>query len=148
MFVSFFPQPKWLFLSAALWSLAAVLFWFFGGKELGALFGFPPIPEGLPPVIGVATFWSRPFLWFYIYFAVVVALFSAFWFIYAPHRWSMWSILGSAFILFATYFQVQVSVAVNDCTVGRNCDTESAGTTPATMRLRLDLSPPASRLGI
>jgi len=114
MFVSFFPKPKWLFISAALWSLAAVLFWFFGGKELGAAFGFPPIPEGSPPVIGVATFWSRPFIWFYIYFAIAVALFSAFWFVYAPHRWSLWSILGSAFILFASYFQVQVSVAVND----------------------------------
>ena len=114
MFVSFFPKPKWLFLSAALWSLAAVLLWFFGGKELGAVVGLPPIPSGTPPVIGVATFWSRPFIWFYIYFAVAVALFAGFWFVYAPHRWSIWSILGSAFILFATYFQVQVSVAVND----------------------------------
>jgi peptide/bleomycin uptake transporter len=114
MFVSFFPKPRWLFISAALWSLAAVLFWFFGGKELGAFFGLPPIPPGAPPVIGVATFWSGPFLWFYIYFAVAVALFAGFWFVYAPHRWFIWSILGSAFILFATYFQVQVSVAVND----------------------------------
>ena len=32
---------------------------------------------------------------------------------FEPHPWSFWSILGSALILFATYFQVQVSVAVN-----------------------------------
>ena len=30
-----------------------------------------------------------------------------------PHRWSRWSILGSALIIFTTYFQVQVSVAIN-----------------------------------
>ena len=32
----------------------------------------------------------------------------------APHPWWRWSILGSALILFVTYFQVQVSVAIND----------------------------------
>jgi peptide/bleomycin uptake transporter len=32
----------------------------------------------------------------------------------SPHPWAHWSILGSALILFVTYFQVQVSVAIND----------------------------------
>ena len=32
---------------------------------------------------------------------------------FAPHPWALWSILGSALILFTTYFQVQVSVAIN-----------------------------------
>ena len=32
-----------------------------------------------------------------------------------PHRWSRWSILGSALIIFTTYCQVQVSVAINAC---------------------------------
>lgn len=32
----------------------------------------------------------------------------------SPHPWAHWSILGSAAILFVTYFQVQVSVAIND----------------------------------
>jgi peptide/bleomycin uptake transporter len=114
MFVSFFPRPKWFFISAALWSLAAVLFWFFEGEQLGAVFGMPPLPPGTRPAVGVAAFWSGPFIWFYIYFAAVVAIFAGFWFIFAPHRWAGWSILGTAFILFATYFQVQVSVAVND----------------------------------
>ena len=59
-------------------------------------------------------FWSPPFLWFYIYYAVVVAIFAAFWMIYAPHPWARWSILGSALIIFATYYSVQVSVAIND----------------------------------
>ena len=41
-------------------------------------------------------------------------LFAAFWFVYSPHRWAVWSILGSAVVLFVIYFQVQVSVAIND----------------------------------
>ncbi len=57
---------------------------------------------------------SKPFLWFYIYYAVVVGLFAAFWHRFAPHAWFNWSILGSALIIFVTYFQVQVSVAIND----------------------------------
>jgi peptide/bleomycin uptake transporter len=114
VFVSFFPRPRLFFTSAALWSLAAVLFWFFEGRGLGAYFGLSPAAADQPPAIGISTFWSPPFIWFYIYFAVVVGIFSAFWFWYAPHRWATWSILGSAFILFATYFQVQVSVAIND----------------------------------
>src|SRR5690606_35530515 len=40
-------------------------------------------------------------------------LFAGFWQALAPHPWTRWSILGSALILFLTYFQVQVSVAVN-----------------------------------
>lgn len=113
MFVSFFPKPKLFFTSAAVWSLVLVFIWFFGGEQLGATFGLPPAAEGAPPIIGVAVFWSPPFLWFYLYFAAGVALFYAFWAWYSPHPWQNWSILGSALILFIVYFQVQVSVAVN-----------------------------------
>lgn len=114
MFVSFFPQPKLFFTSAALWSLVLVLLWFFGGAQLGASFGMPPAVEGAPAIIGISVFWSPPFLWFYIYFAVGVLLFYAFWSWYSPHPWQRWSILGSALVLFVVYFQVQVSVAVNN----------------------------------
>lgn len=114
MFVSFFPAPKLFFTSAAVWSLIAILFWFFVGEDLGSLFGLDPRGPGDPPIIGVSVFWSAPFLWFYIYFAIVVGLFAAFWMTFFPHPWAPWSILGSALILFATYFQVQVSVAIND----------------------------------
>jgi ABC-type long-subunit fatty acid transport system fused permease/ATPase subunit len=55
----------------------------------------------------------HPFLWFYIYYAVVAGLFAAFWFAYSPHRWQYWSVLGTALIIFNTYFSVQVSVAIN-----------------------------------
>ncbi|WP_110747862.1 peptide antibiotic transporter SbmA [Phyllobacterium leguminum] len=113
MFVSFFPKPKLFFSSAILWSLLAVFAWFFGGEGLGARFGLPPAAPGSAPIIGVSVFWSAPFLWFYIYFAVTAGAFYAFWALYAPHKWRRWSIFGSAVLLFATYFQVQVSVAVN-----------------------------------
>jgi peptide/bleomycin uptake transporter len=115
VFVSFFPQPRIFFLSAAAWSVVLILVWFLaGGAELGAWFGLPPDAADAPPIIGVSVFWSKPFIWFYIYFAFGVAAFAAFWRIYSPHPWWQWSILGSAVILFATYYQVQVSVAVNN----------------------------------
>ena len=113
MFVSFFPKPKLFFTSAAVWSLAAILFWFFGGEQLGAVFGLPPAPAGAPPIIGITIFWSQPFLWFYLYFAVCVVVFYAFWAWYSPHPWQNWSILVTAVILFFIYFTVQISVAVN-----------------------------------
>jgi peptide/bleomycin uptake transporter len=114
VFVSFFPQPRLFFLSAAAWSIFLVLVWFFGGAELGSVFGLPPAAADAPPIIGVSVFWSPPFIWFYIYFALGVAIFTAFWRFYAPHSWWTWSLLGSALILFTTYFQVQVSVAINN----------------------------------
>lgn len=100
-------------MSAALWSLAAILIWYAGVSDWGAHIGLPPLPEGQEPPIGVSTFWSAPFLWFYLYYTVVVLAFSAIWFIVSPHRWQMWSVLGSALIIFTTYFSVQVSVAIN-----------------------------------
>jgi peptide/bleomycin uptake transporter len=33
--------------------------------------------------------------------------------VYAPHPWAAWSIFGSALILFTSYFQVELSVAIN-----------------------------------
>jgi peptide/bleomycin uptake transporter len=113
LFQSFFPKPKQFFISAVVWSMIAILVWYFGGRDFGALIGLPPLPEGTEPIIGVSVFWSAPFLWFYIYYLAVVVLFAAFWFAYSPHRWQTWSILGSALIIFNTYFSVQVSVAIN-----------------------------------
>ena len=114
MFVSFFPQPKLFFSSAIAWSVVVVLFWFFVGEQMGAWFGLPPAAADAPPIIGITVFWSKPFLWFYLYFAAAVLAFYSFWSRYSPHPWQNWSILGSALILFITYFQVQVSVAVNN----------------------------------
>ena len=113
MFVSFFPKPKLFFISAAVWSLLAILAWYVGVEQLGARVGLPPLAAGEQAPIGVSVFWSTPFLWFYIYYTVVSALFAFAWQILSPHRWQRWSVWGSALIIFTTYFGVQVSVAVN-----------------------------------
>jgi peptide/bleomycin uptake transporter len=104
MFVSFFPRPKLFFWSAVIWAALAMAFWYgFAGNLVDSSSG----------VIGVALFWSAPSLWFDLYFAICVALFAGFWMWFSPHPWAPWSIIGSALILFTSYFQVQVSVAIN-----------------------------------
>ena len=114
MLQSFFPLPKQFFSSAVAWSLAAIFLWYFGGKELGAVFGLQFPDEDADPVIGLGHFATDDFIWFYIYYLVFTMIFYGFWAKYAPHKWQLWSILGSALILFFTYFQVQVAVAVNN----------------------------------
>lgn len=113
MFVSFFPKPRLFMWSVMIWTVIVMAFWYIAGASLGSYFGLGPNPTGTSPIVGVSIFWSKPFIWFYLYYAAAVALFMAFWQIYAPHPWANWSILGSALIIFVTYFQVQVSVAVN-----------------------------------
>ena len=113
MFKSFFPQPKFFFLSLVVWTLASVLVWYVGGRDFGAIVGLPAVMPEEQGFVGISLFWSTPFLWFYIYYALMTGLFAAFWFTYSPHRWQYWSVLGSALIVFNTYFSVQVSVAFN-----------------------------------
>jgi len=71
-----------------------------------------PIPEE-SLLIWPTRFLQAPFLWFYIYFAVGVGIFYAFWNWYSPHPWQGWSILGSGLILFLTNFSVQVQLTAN-----------------------------------
>jgi peptide/bleomycin uptake transporter len=105
MFVSFFPRPKPFFWSAIAWTALSMALWYGYVSGLTA--------SSAPGVVGVALFWSAPSLWFDLYFLVAVAVFAGFWMTLAPHPWANWSILGSALILFTSYFQVQVSVAIN-----------------------------------
>jgi peptide/bleomycin uptake transporter len=107
MFVSFFPRPKLFFLSAIVWTALAMAFWYgFADNLFGS-------GAGAPPAVGMATFWSAQSLWFDLYFALCVLVFAGAWMVFEPHPWAPWSILGSALILFTSYFQVQVSVAIN-----------------------------------
>lgn len=114
MFVSFFPRPKWFFWSAVLWTALAVGLWYAGGKHLGAVVGLPPAAPGTPPIVGLGLFWSKPLLWFYLYYLVFVGAFAAFWRVFSPHRWWRWSVMGSALIILTTYINVEVSVAINN----------------------------------
>ena len=105
MFVSFFPRPRLFFLSTIVWTALAMAFWYGFAADL--------IGSSAPGGVGVAIFWSARSLWFDLYFVLCVAIFAAGWMSFAPHPWAVWSILGSALILFTSYFQVQVSVAIN-----------------------------------
>jgi peptide/bleomycin uptake transporter len=105
MFVSFFPRPKLFFMSVIVWTALAMTLWYSFASNL---YG-----SSEPGVVGVSLFWTTRSLWFDLYFWVCAAIFAGFWMWFSPHPWANWSILGSALILFATYFQVQVSVAIN-----------------------------------
>jgi peptide/bleomycin uptake transporter len=105
MFVSFFPRPKLFFISVIVWTALAMTLWYGFANEL---YG-----SSEPGVVGVSLFWTARSLWFDLYFAVFVAIFAGFWMWFSPHPWANWSILGSALILFSSYFNVQVTVAIN-----------------------------------
>jgi peptide/bleomycin uptake transporter len=111
MFRSFFPQPKLFFISLAVWAVICITGWYTIGPTIAGWIGLGGTSEG---IIGVEKFISDPFLWYYIYYTVCAVAFYLFWRTYRPHPWLIWSILGSALILFVTSFQVQVSVAIND----------------------------------
>jgi peptide/bleomycin uptake transporter len=113
MFKSFFPSPRLFFLSAALWSLVVVLFWFFVAKESGYLIGLPNPAEDAEPVIGVQSFVTAPFIWFCLYYVAAVFIFAAVWWQIAPHPWFGWSVLGTALIVFLSYTSVEIDVAIN-----------------------------------
>ena len=104
MFVSFFPRPKLFFLSTAIWIALAMAVWYGYAEHF--------FQEAEQPV-GLGTFVTRPALWFDFYFWICSLIFAGAWQLYSPHPWARWSILGTALILFTTYFQVQVSVAIN-----------------------------------
>ncbi len=115
MFESFFPRPRTFFLSLLVWVSVCVAVWYTLGEDIGEMLGIPgPWGSDTEPVIGLGYFSTPQFLLFYIYYAVCVLAFCAFWFLFVPHRWQWWSITGSALILFSTYFSVQVAVAINN----------------------------------
>ncbi|NIY48320.1 peptide antibiotic transporter SbmA [Cedecea colo] len=109
MFKSFFPRPTAFFLSAFIWAMLAVIFWQVGGGRW--LENFAGASQQIP--INASRFWTLKALVFYVYYAGCVGLFALFWFIYSPHRWQYWSILGSALIVFVTWFMVELGVAIN-----------------------------------
>ena len=111
MFKSFFPSPKWFFLSAVIWASITSLIWYNFKTNIGSFLGLNLEPAN--PVIGLGFFVTDTFLLFYAYYFLATGLFTAFWFKISPHPWQWWSIVVSNFILFSTYFSVQASVAIN-----------------------------------
>lgn len=126
MFVSFFPRPKLLFSSAAIWALFCILFWYFVARDwgptlsLGGLVGYgylPSLPEGADEAARTAfdeqQSWAVGF-WFYQYFIISILLFAGAWSRLSPHPWQKWSLWGSALILFVNWFLVQLDVMINE----------------------------------
>jgi peptide/bleomycin uptake transporter len=101
-------------MSVILLTVFATALWYTVGVEIGVSLGFAADDPEAPPVLGLGYFVTPSFIWFYLYCAVFVGAFAAFWSVIAPHPYQRWSILGSALILFSTYFSVQVSVALNN----------------------------------
>lgn len=112
MFRSFFPNPKIFFSSLVLWSIISISIWYSFNQEIGQFLGFAM--EQSKPVIGLGHFVTDSFLMFYLYYGLSILLFGVVWVKLSPHPWQRWSIFGSAFIIFSTYFSVQVSVAINN----------------------------------
>ena len=85
MFESFFPRLKLFFLSAIAWSAVVIFIWYSFGDTLGRALGFALDSDPQNPIIGVSYFISSEFLWFYVYYVLICALFAAFWFRHLPH---------------------------------------------------------------
>lgn len=101
MFKAFFPKPGpffyfCLYLVAAGGDLLA------GGRRRLAAADNRRIAKNV--AISAARFWSLNYLVFYAYYLFCVGAFALFWFIYSPHRWQYWSILGTSLIIFVTWF--------------------------------------------
>jgi len=109
MFKSFFPRPKLFFLSALIWATLAIIFWQAGGEAW--LMRITGASDHVP--VSATRFWCPSFLLFYAYYAVCVGVFALCWFRFSPHRWQRWSVLGTALIIFVTWFLVEVNVAIN-----------------------------------
>ena len=113
MFKSFFPNPRWFFISVLVWLAINMLLWYTGGSTWGEYLGFAKGYADAELPVDVSRFWSVSFIWFYLWFLAATALFAGFWRYFSDSKWQNWSILGSAFILFNIWFAVQVNVAIN-----------------------------------
>lgn len=125
MFLSFFPKPKLFFLSFALWALVCVIGWYAKIQDLGhllslgSLFGvhFPDALAKGADAAAQAAFSSHQQtalnVWLYQYMAVCYAIFIGGWVAYGGQKWAKWSVIGSGLIVFITWFQVQISVMIN-----------------------------------
>ena len=126
MFASFFPRPKILFPAALLWTALSMAIWFTFGSDLGPTFSIGGlIGYGYPEAIAVDADDLQVLvydeahqiaidIWLYQYMIVSGAIFAALVAKFMPHRWFWWSVVVSSIIVFATWFQVQLDVMINN----------------------------------
>ena len=117
MFSSFFPNPKFFFPAAVLWTALGMALWYGFGRDLGpylslgGLVGFAYPPAGADgAAIAVET--ARN-IWLYQYMIMIGGLFVGLVGWLVPHRWFRWSVGVSAALIFFIWFQVQLDVMIN-----------------------------------
>ena len=103
MFHSFFPNPKRFLFSAIAWAVVCIAIWHVEFKDWQD-------PLGIAETFG----WDPGRVWTYEYNAICYAAFALFWLRQSSHKWARWSVGGSAVIVFATWFQVQLDVMINE----------------------------------
>ncbi|MGB0865535.1 MAG: peptide antibiotic transporter SbmA [Granulosicoccaceae bacterium] len=115
MFRSFFPHPKWFFLSAVAWCGLAMFVWFGLGFETWqpgldwAAQYTPTAVEGERP-----PFLKPEKLWVYLYILGCGFIFPLLWIVHGRNGWYRWAVVGTTVIVVVSYFTVQVSVFMND----------------------------------
>ena len=113
MFQSFFPRPKQFFLSAIAWFLICLGIWHGFAEGLASTLSF--LKEAAPTIEGQrAAFLTPEKVWVYQYIVLTTVLFCVAWFFIDRNKWYWWAVVGSAIILLVTYFQVQLSVWLNN----------------------------------
>ncbi|MBB1250353.1 peptide antibiotic transporter SbmA [Rhizobium sp. G21] len=111
MFESFFPKPKLALIAAFVWFAVGLAVWFTIAPDLQAWLGMQARP-GTPPD-DLSYFITPDNIFFYAYFLTFLISFGVFWTIIGgDHPWKRWSIWGSIYITFFTYFSVDTSVAI------------------------------------
>lgn len=114
MFHTFFPHPKIFFGSAIIWTLIGIAIWFLGIGE--AAFVLDWANEIAPAAVegARAPFLTGSKIWTYLYILICGALFAIAWGFVWRTKWYSWAVIGSTIIILATYFNVQISVFLND----------------------------------
>ena len=118
MFSSFFPNPKFFFPAAVLWTALSMALWYGAARELGpqlsigGLIGFAYPPANADGA-AVAVETARN-IWLYQYMIATGAIFVGLVGWLLPHRWFRWSVGVSALIVFLIWFNVQLDVMINN----------------------------------
>ena len=113
MFESFFPKPKLFLFTLIVWVAFVIAVYYLIGRNIAELLGFNFSPDDAETVIGLGYFITPEFLWFDLYYILSTLIFYIFWSRYSPHKWQVWSILGSSLLILMAYMTVQVSVVIN-----------------------------------
>ena len=113
MFESFFPKPKLFLVTLILWLAFTIGIYYSIGQSIAEFIGFNFSPDDAQTVIGLGYFITPEFLWFDLYYVLATLIFYYFWANYSPHKWQVWSILGSSVLILMAYLTVQVSVVIN-----------------------------------